>query len=216
MRAEAAAAALLAARRDGRPAGPLPADIAPRTNDEGAIVQVALAGLLGALPPGGFKIGAIARRMQENLGISEPIAGFMQTRDIHDSGVALPYASFRGVGVECELAVRLARDLPALPTDAATAALAVGELFAAIEIVPEKNAAAYRDVIARHGLVKEQTWMVGNSPLSDINPALAAGLNAVFIPYNLTWVLENCELATAPHPAARLVLERFTDLEAHF
>jgi len=138
MRAEAAAAALLAARRDGRPAGPLPADIAPRTNDEGAIVQVALAGLLGAIPPGGFKIGAISRRMQENLGISAPIAGFMQACDIHDSGVALPYAAFRGVGVECELAVRLARDLPAVPTDAATAAFAVGELFAAIEIVENR------------------------------------------------------------------------------
>ena len=27
------------------------------------------------------------------------------------------------------------------------------------------------------------TWMIGNSPKSDINPALEAGLNAVFVPH---------------------------------
>lgn len=88
--------------------------------------------------------------------------------------------------------------------------------FAAIEIVPEKNAATYREVIERHGLAKEHTWMIGNSPYSDINPALAAGLNAVFIPNDMTWVLENCDLAPAPEPASLLVLESFADLRVHF
>jgi putative hydrolase of the HAD superfamily len=32
--------------------------------------------------------------------------------------------------------------------------------------------------------------MIGNSPRSDINPALAAGLNAVFVPHPQTWELE--------------------------
>jgi len=133
-----AATALLAARDAGLPAGPLPSAIAPRTTDEGVATQLALARLLGADPPGGFKIGAIARRMQENLGITAPIAGFMQARDIHPSGVTLPFAGFRGVAVECELAVRLAHDLPPGPCDAARAAQAVGSLFAAIEIVENR------------------------------------------------------------------------------
>jgi 2-keto-4-pentenoate hydratase len=135
---ERAARALLDARTAGRPAGPLPADIAPQTIAEGAATQMALAGLLSAVPPGGFKIGAIARRMQDNLGISAPIAGFMRAADIHSSGVSLPFARYRGVAVECEVAVRLGHDLPPAPCDAARAADAVAEMFAAIEIVENR------------------------------------------------------------------------------
>jgi putative hydrolase of the HAD superfamily len=58
--------------------------------------------------------------------------------------------------------------------------------------------------------------MVGNSPKSDINPALAAGLHAVFIPHGDTWILEHEDLATAPAPQRLLVVERFADLRAHF
>ena len=43
----------------------------------------------------------------------------------------------------------------------------------------------------------ERTWMVGNSPKSDVNPALAAGLNAVFIPHAHTWVLEKEDIREA-------------------
>jgi putative hydrolase of the HAD superfamily len=54
------------------------------------------------------------------------------------------------------------------------------------------------------------TWMVGNSPKSDINPALAAGLAAVLVPNENTWSLEREEL---PPPSERFrVVERFTDL----
>jgi putative hydrolase of the HAD superfamily len=58
--------------------------------------------------------------------------------------------------------------------------------------------------------------MVGNSPKSDINPALAAGLHAVFVPHGDTWILEHEELATARAPQRLLVVERFVDLRAHF
>jgi putative hydrolase of the HAD superfamily len=58
--------------------------------------------------------------------------------------------------------------------------------------------------------------MVGNSPKSDINPALAAGLNAVFVPHDQTWVLEHCDL-DAPTGAQQLVtVDRFEDLTKHF
>jgi len=58
--------------------------------------------------------------------------------------------------------------------------------------------------------------MIGNSPRSDINPALAAGLNAVFVPHDLTWRLEHQELASAAAPRRLLVLARFADLRDHF
>lgn len=139
--AQETALALLAARQARRPAGPLPASLAPATQVEGIAAHLALARLMQADPPGGFKIGAIARRMQENLGIHTPIAGFMRAQDIHRSGVRFPLADFQRVGVECELAVRLGRDLPPGPCDAATASAAVEALFPAIEIVENRYGA---------------------------------------------------------------------------
>jgi putative hydrolase of the HAD superfamily len=58
--------------------------------------------------------------------------------------------------------------------------------------------------------------MVGNSPKSDINPAITAGLNAVFIPHADTWILENAELCSAPEPQKLLTLERFQLLSELF
>jgi putative hydrolase of the HAD superfamily len=56
--------------------------------------------------------------------------------------------------------------------------------------------------------------MIGNRPKSDINPALAAGLNAVFVPHAHTWVLEIQDIR--PGRGRLLVLERFADLRQHF
>jgi putative hydrolase of the HAD superfamily len=90
------------------------------------------------------------------------------------------------------------------------------EYFSAIEIVAEKDEAVYRSVIAKYALDSDITWMVGNSPKSDINPALAAGLHAVFVPHDNTWILEHEDLATAPPRQRLLVVERFADVRAHF
>ncbi|MEO5823699.1 MAG: HAD family hydrolase [Vicinamibacteraceae bacterium] len=80
-----------------------------------------------------------------------------------------------------------------------------------VDVVPEKDLAAYRDVLRRHGAVPERSWMIGNSPKSDILPALAAGLGAVFVPHKATWTLELADLP-APHTPRYLVRERFRDL----
>src|SRR6516162_8758563 len=77
--------------------------------------------------------------------------------------------------------------------------------FTAIEIVVEKN-----------GLIRETTWMVGNSPNSDINPALEAGLHAVFVPHRNTWLLERGELRSAPTSGHLLEVESFGRLRDHF
>jgi putative hydrolase of the HAD superfamily len=88
--------------------------------------------------------------------------------------------------------------------------------FSAVEVLAEKNIPAYRAVIATHHCDPTSTWMVGNSPKSDINPALAAGLNAVFIPHDFTWVLEH-EAVDTPSESERLLeLGRFTDLLDYF
>ena len=90
------------------------------------------------------------------------------------------------------------------------------QYFAAVEIVAEKNAAVYRSVVAKHQLSPQTTWMVGNSPRSDINPALAAGINAVFVPHDMTWVLEHETVEPVPDGLRLLHVERFVDLRKHF
>ena len=87
------------------------------------------------------------------------------------------------------------------------------EYFSAIEIVAEKDESTYRSAMAKYALPADTTWMIGNSPKSDINPALAAGLHTVFVPHGNTWILEHEELAAAPRWQRLLVLDHFSQRE---
>jgi putative hydrolase of the HAD superfamily len=86
--------------------------------------------------------------------------------------------------------------------------------FDAIEIVIEKDSATYERMIEQFKIVKSHGWMVGNSPRSDINPALQSGLNAVFIPHSATWELEKSELESGT--GRLLIVSAFRELRAHF
>jgi len=70
----------------------------------------------------------------------------------------------------------------------------LGRYFNHTAIVKEKDAAAYTRLVTDRSLDRETTWMIGNSPKSDINPALEAGLGAVLVPHAHTWVLEHQDL----------------------
>lgn len=84
------------------------------------------------------------------------------------------------------------------------------------EIVKEKDVAAYLRLGEAKRFHAPHTWMIGNSPKSDVNPALAAGYNAVFLPHPRTWILEHEELNQPAAPARLLVLEHFGELREHF
>jgi len=88
--------------------------------------------------------------------------------------------------------------------------------FGSAEIVAEKNAPTYAHIVEHYRLDPRSTWMVGNSPKSDINPALAAGLHAVFIPHGDTWILEHEEVNPAPEGQKLLIVGRFAELREHF
>ena len=88
--------------------------------------------------------------------------------------------------------------------------------FAAVEIVAEKNTDVYKHTVTKYELLAESTWMVGNSPKSDINPAMLAGINAVLVPHDQTWVLEHEPIGPKPERVRLLQLERFADLQEHF
>jgi len=92
----------------------------------------------------------------------------------------------------------------------------LGPFFSAVEIVPEKDPTAYKAVVARHALTPHSTWMIGNSPKSDINPALAAGLHAVHMFHPDTWVLEHAELDAAPDGQRLIELDAFAKLRDVF
>ena len=88
--------------------------------------------------------------------------------------------------------------------------------FEGVEVLGEKHESAYRLLIEHHRCEPASTWMVGNSPKSDVNPALAAGLNAVFIPHDFTWVLEHETVALPPPGQNLLEIASFNALLEHF
>jgi len=110
----------------------------PSTEAEGAAAQHSLARLLNADPPAGFKIGATGKRMQDYLGLHAPVAGFIEAPNLHSSGATMHFADLTNPAAECEVAVRLARDLPPGPCTQKQAADAVGEVMAGIEIVENR------------------------------------------------------------------------------
>src|SRR5580692_6544107 len=87
----------------------------------------------------------------------------------------------------------------------------LGRYFSHAAIVKEKDREAYRRIVEERKLAPADTWMIGNSPKSDINPALEAGLGAVLVPHPHTWVLEHQELRI-PEGARFRKVERFADL----
>ena len=90
----------------------------------------------------------------------------------------------------------------------------LGVYFGHTAIVREKDADAYRSLVANRNMVPDLTWMIGNSPRSDVNPALGAGLNAVFVPHAHTWLLEKQEIV--PGPGRLLTLNEFAELRKCF
>jgi putative hydrolase of the HAD superfamily len=86
--------------------------------------------------------------------------------------------------------------------------------FRSVHIVAEKRAPTYRELIAEQALVPSSTWMIGNSPASDIRPAREVGLGAVYIPNAYTWALEHDEID--PDDPGILHLQHFPQLLQHF
>lgn len=88
--------------------------------------------------------------------------------------------------------------------------------FTGVEIVREKNFGAYHEVCEKYELKPHTTWMIGNSPRSDINPALTAGLHAILIHHPFTWVLEHESLLPAPEGQHFFTVKSFSQLTQCF
>lgn len=140
----------------------LPAEIAPRTLDEAYAAQGALEDLLAPTlgVPGGAKIAVTTKVMQELMGIDQPCCGMIFSRRILASPARLAFSDFISLKLECEIALRLARDLPAgTGHTAMSVAQAVSHAMAAFELVEDRNA-EYRKVDVK-SLVADNCWNAG-------------------------------------------------------
>lgn len=92
----------------------------------------------------------------------------------------------------------------------------LAEHFHHVEVLHEKHTGAYETLLARYNCDSEHSWMIGNSPRSDMNPALAAGMHAAYLPHPSTWILEQ-EPVQQPRAGRRLLhLNAFRELLHHF
>jgi len=138
-----AAALLVAARLSGPPFESLPVDLRPPDELAGYAVQRCAHALLGQAGFGrqvGWKIGCTTPAMQEYLGIPGPSAGGMFQAHTWRGQHHFQATRARRLGAECEIAVRLAVDLPprSTPYSQADAAHSVAASMAAIEVVEDR------------------------------------------------------------------------------
>ncbi len=137
-----AARMLLSVRTHADPIDDLPDRLRPKTLDESYFMQDRLNGMLaqtGYGTPVGYKIGCTTAVMQDYLGIPHPCAGKMFDGDVfHDSGT-FSRSSLCRPGVECEIAVRIDRDMVAdQPFSIESCDSFVRAAMASIELVDDR------------------------------------------------------------------------------
>lgn len=141
----------------------LPEAIAPATLAEAYAAQAALCELWGPRlgPVAGLKIATTTRVMQQLMGIDHPCMGTIFATCVHASPAAITKADFINVRIECELAVRLGRDLPheGAPHTRESVRGAVSEVMAAFELI-EDRFADYKSSRA-FSLIADNAWNGG-------------------------------------------------------
>lgn len=143
MNSQQAARALLSQRLALEPMTPLAEELIPKTITQGYAIQSALNSFLTQAGMGeqvGHKIGCTTAVMQAFVNINHPCAGRIFSNTVMHGSGQIPLSGFVKVGMECEIAVQLAHDLPLQdqPYTRETVAGAVGAVMAAIEIVDER------------------------------------------------------------------------------
>jgi 2-keto-4-pentenoate hydratase len=138
-----AAATLVASRLSGRQLGDLPEEIRPSSALTGYLVQRSGHAILeeaGFGRQGGWKIGCTTTVMQAYLGIGSPVAGAMFRSNMWHAKHRFKIEPPRALGVECEIAARVGRDLLGGEGDYSPAEIgsAIASVMAAIEVVEDR------------------------------------------------------------------------------
>jgi len=187
----AACADLLAGlRHHRRRLAELPAELKPRDEDEAYAVQLAVHQRLTAAGQGprvGWKIGCTTRVMRDFLQIDQPCAGGILEHGLHLSPAAFRFADLRKPGIECEIAVRIADDVPAdgVPYSRDSIAGHVGAVMAAIELVEERFVDFRAPEVDAPSLIADDFFHVGailgppHAPSPDTDLAVLAGQTSI-------------------------------------
>ena len=121
----------------------LEGDLLPESVDEAYEIQAAYQGALGADfgAVAGYKIAYTTAALQKASGISEPVAGVILASNVRHSPAVLDSANFVQPGIECEVGVRLGRDLPAsgAPYDRDGVSEAVDAVMTAFEVIDNRR-----------------------------------------------------------------------------
>lgn len=180
--AEQSARHLLEEHRMRKPFCALPAALAPRSLAEARAAQEAFVRLLTEQrgPVAGYKVALTTPTMQKLTGFSEPAYGMLFERRLHSSPHVIHGAEFVRLGLECEVAIRMAADLPATgaPYSADSVSRAIGTMMPAFEII-EDRAADYSQFAARVlDFIADNTWNAGVVLGVGVAPAQAGDLGA--------------------------------------
>lgn len=210
-----AARAISAARLARKHLAVLPPEYRPDDERDAYRVQDAAHRILtesGWGPIVGYKIGCTTPVMQEYLGIPNPCAGAIFQSGVHASGATLAFDDFLGVGIECEIAVLLCRDLNAFekPVTAAEAAEAIGFYMPAIEIADDRYldwretdtptliaddffaAGCVLGEPVERDAVPDLATAVGQTMINDLEVGRGTGADVMGHPHNaLAWLANN-------------------------
>jgi len=141
----------------------LPAEIAPGNIAQAYAAQLALVRLLTPRKGkvAGLKIATTTKIMQQLMGIDHPCGGTIFEKTVHKSPATLRLSDYQHVVIECELAVQLARDLPAsaAPYTGQSVAHAVGAAMPAFELIEDRNA-DYKQTSAV-SIIADNCWNAG-------------------------------------------------------
>lgn len=197
--------------RAHKPFQSMPPALAPRTVDEAYAMQEELHSLMTEVhgPVAGYKIALTTPVMQQMVGFHAPIAGAILARTIHSSPVTLRRTDYVRLGVECEIAVQLGKDLPAAqaPYRRDQVGDAVTAVIPAFELIDDRQA-DYTQLAAHVlTLIADNTWNAGiilGAPLRDWrNVDLAAARGVMVI--NGTVVGEGYGRDVMGHPFEALL-----------
>jgi 2-keto-4-pentenoate hydratase len=111
--------------------------------------------------PAGYKIGLTSVRMREMCGLDAPVAGVILGRRVHRGAARVAARDFVRLGVESELCLVMAQDLPPGPSrfTLEEVARAVGGAAAAFELVDDREA-DYGGLDAC-SLIADNSWNAG-------------------------------------------------------
>ena len=131
-------------RQAGRPFAPIPEPHTPHSLEDAYAIQAAFQQLLTQThgPIVGHKIALTTPVMQKMVGFDEPIAAAVMKKTVHHTPAQVRLSDFGRLGVECEIAVQIAHDLPAdrAPYTRASVAEAIGAVMPAFELVDDRHA----------------------------------------------------------------------------